>query len=183
MRRRRGLARGVFSCGPGTFPEVGFVGAGGTYRVRRNLDAIVARGVEAEAHVIEGAWRFDASYAYTHARVRASGLAAALNGLSPALTPAHQTSATLGWVPWTDALLALTGRYSGDQNEDDLGVRHLADATTLDAVAEVPVTHGVTVVLRGENLTDTLIQSGISTNGIIDRGTPRTLTIGIRFVR
>jgi len=169
--------------GPGTFPEVGFVAAGGTYRVRRNLDAIVARGVEAEAHVIEGAWRFDASYAYTHARVRASGLAAALNGLSPALTPAHQASATLGWVPWPDALLALTGRYSGDQNEDDLGVRHLADATTLDAIAEVPVAHGVTVVLRGENLTDTLIQSGISTNGIIDRSTPRTLTIGLRFVR
>ncbi len=169
--------------GPRVFPEVGLVAAGGVYRVRRNLDAIVARGIEADAHVAEAAWRFDVSYAYTHSRVRAFGLAAALNGLPPALTPAHQASVTLGWVPWTDALLALTGRYSGDQNEDDLGVRHLADAATFDAVVEVPVARGVMMTLRGENLTDTLIQSGISANGIIDRGTPRTLTLGVRFVR
>ncbi len=167
--------------GPGNFPEVGFVAAGGAYRVRRNLDAIVVRGIEAEAHVTEGAWRFDASYAYTHARVRASGLAAALNGLPPALTPSQQASATLGWVPWPRALVAVTGRYSGAQNEDDLGARKLSDAATLDAVIELPVARGVTLTLRAENLTDTLIESGISTTGIIDRGTPRTLTVGVRF--
>lgn len=169
--------------GPGTYPEVGFVAAGGIYRVRRNLDAIIAQGIEAEAHLTEGAWRLDASYAYTHARVRGSGLAAALNGLPPALTPANQASATLGWVPYRNALIAVTGRYSGSQNEDDLGTRHLTDATTLDAVVEVPVARGIAVTLRGENLTDTLIESGMSTTGIIDRGTPRTLTIGVRFSR
>jgi vitamin B12 transporter len=169
--------------GPGIFPEVGFVAAGGTYRVRRNLDAIVARGIEIEAHTVAGAWRFDGSYAYTRARVRASGLAAALDGLAPALTPAHQASATLGWAPWPNALLALTGRYSGRQNEDDLGVRHLADAATLDAVVALPIARGVTLTLRGENLTDTSIESGISTAGIIDRGTPRTLMIGVRLSR
>ncbi|QYE36606.1 TonB-dependent receptor [Polymorphobacter sp. PAMC 29334] len=169
--------------GPGTYPEVGFVAAGGIYRVRRNLDAIVAQGIEAEAHLTEGAWRLDASYAYTHARVRGSGLAAALNGLPPALTPSHQASATVGWVPWPNALVALTGRYSGAQNEDDLGTRRLSDAATLDAVIDVPVARGIVVTLRGENLTDALIQSGESTTGIIDRGTPRTLTVGLRFSR
>ncbi len=169
--------------GPGVFPQVGFVAAGAAYRQRRNLDAIIARGIEAEAHAVLGAWRLDASYAYTRARVRSSGAAAALNGLAPAQTPAHQASATLGWVPFADALLAVTGRYVGRQSEDDLGVRRLAAAATIDAVAVIPLAHGFALTLRGENLTDTLIESGVSTTGVIDRGTPRTLWTGLRIVR
>ena len=167
--------------GPGSFPVVGVVAAGGAYRVRENLDAIVARGVEAEAHVVRAQWRLDASYAYTNARVRASGLAAALNGLHPAQTPAHQASATLGWSPHLGALLALTGRYIGDQSDDDLSQRRLGPAATLDATAQLPLARGIVLVLHGENLTDTLVAAGQSADGIIDRGTPRTLTIGVRI--
>ena len=173
--------------GPGTFPEVGFVAAGGLYRQRQNLDAIVAKGIEAEAHATLGGWRLDASYAFTHARVRASGVAAALDGLKPAQTPTHQASATLGWTPQLGVLpgarVAVTGRYVSGQTEDDLGVRLLGDAATLDAVVEVPLARGVFATLRAENVTDTLIQSGVSTTGIIDRGTPRTITIGVRVAR
>ncbi len=168
--------------GPGVFPEVGFVAAGGTYRVRRNLDAIVARGIEAEAHVTRGAWRLDTSAAWTRARVRASGSAAGLNGLPPALTPATAASATLGWTA-AGGSVAVTGRWSGAQNEDDLGTRRLAEAATLDAVVELPVAPGLRLTLRGENLTDTLVEAGVSASGIVDRGTPRTLTAGLRWVR
>ena len=169
--------------GPGVFPEVGFVAAGGLYRQRQNLDAIVARGIEAEAHLALKDWRLDASYAYTHARVEASGIAAALDGLRPAQTPTHQASATLGWAPAAGFRAAVTGRYVSGQTEDDLGVRLLGDAATLDAVFEVPLARGVFATLRGENLTNTLIASGVSTTGIVDRGTPRTLTIGVRVSR
>lgn len=168
--------------GPGTFP-VGFVAAGGTYRKRENLDAIVAKGIEAEAHLALSAWRLDGSYAYTHARVHSSGAAAALDGLAPAQTPTHQASATLGWVPVAGVLVAVTGRYVSGQAEDDLGVRLLGDAATLDAVIDVPVARGLVVTLRGENLTNALIESGESTTGVIDRGTPRTVTIGLRLSR
>ena len=169
--------------GPGTYPEVGFVAAGGIYRQRQNLDAIVAKGIEAEAHAKLGDFRLDGSYAYTRARVHSSGLAAALDGLRPAQTPTHQASATLGWVPIANSLVAVTGRYISGQSEDDLGVRLLGDVTTLDAVIEVPLARGISATLRGENLTNTLVDSGVSTTGIIDRGTPRTLTIGVRFSR
>ena len=53
----------------------------------------------------------------------------------------------------------------------------------LDAVVEMPVARGVFATLRAENLTDTLIESGVSTTGIVDRGTPRTITVGIRVAR
>lgn len=169
--------------GPGVFPQVGFVGAGGRYRQRQNLDAVVAKGLEAEAHVGIADWRLDASYAYTHARVRGSGRAAALDGLRPAQTPTHQLSATLGWTPAWGLRAALTGRYVSGQAEDDLGTRRLGSAATLDAVLEMPIVRGVFVNLRAENLTDTLIESGISSAGIVDRGTPRTLTVGLRVAR
>ena len=168
--------------GPGVFPEVGFVAAGGVYRQRQNLDAIVAKGIEAEVHAARGDLRLDASYAYTDARVRASGAAAALDGLRPAQTPAQQLNATVGYAPARGPRLALTGRYVGGQAEDDLGQRSLRDAATVDAVIDVPLGRGLTVSLRGENLTDELIESGISANGIVDRGTPRTLTVALRFV-
>ena len=167
--------------GPGTFPQVGFVAAGGIYRTRQNLDAIVARGIEAEAHAAYADLRIDASYAWTDARVRASGSAAVLDGRRPAQTPAHQFSATLGYAPARGPRLALTGRYVSGQAEDDLGQRRLGDAATLDAVLDVPLGRGLTASLRAENLTDMLIESGISTSGIVDRGTPRTLAIALRF--
>lgn len=170
----------TLGAGPGVFPQVGFVAAGGVFRQRGNVDAIVARGVEAEAHFVLAAWRFDASYAYTHSKVSASGPAAALNGLPPAQTPMHQASATLGWVPAPGALVAVTGRYASGQDDDDLGVRRLTGVATLDVVADLPVAHGVTLILRVENLTDAQIESGLSGLGVITLGTPRTAWAGVR---
>lgn len=174
------IANVTLGAGPGVFPQVGFVAAGGAYSQRENLSAIVARGVEAEAHGSWGGWRLDASYAYTHARDRASGAAAALNGLPPAQTPAHQLSATLGFVPRTDALLAVTGHYASGQSENDLATRRLTGAATMDALAQWPLTRGVTLILRAENLTNAQIESGISATGLITLASPRTLWVGVR---
>ncbi|MCA3255720.1 MAG: TonB-dependent receptor [Alphaproteobacteria bacterium] len=165
--------------GPGTFPGVGFVAAGGAYRQRLNLDAVRAQGVEIWGGLAFGDWRLDASYALTDARVRASGPAAALDGKRPAQTPRHQGSATLGWRSAGGAQAAATLRYMGAQAEDDLGLRRLDDVLTVDATASLPLTPGLTLTARAENLFDALVPAGISEAGIVDRGTPRTLWIGL----
>ncbi|MFV1258435.1 TonB-dependent receptor domain-containing protein, partial [Klebsiella pneumoniae] len=122
--------------GPGTFPGVGFVAAGGVYRVRQNLDAIESRGIEADLAWQAGPWRAGASWAYTDARVEASGSAAPLNGRRPAQTAPHQLSAHIGYSG--DRLsVSGTARYVAAQFEDDLNVRALADALTFDAVIRV----------------------------------------------
>lgn len=177
------VANITIGTGPGVFEQVGFVAAGGSFRQRGNLDAIVARGVEASAH---GAWRgfsLDASYAFTAARVHASGVAAALDGRPPAQTPAHQASATGSYAAPSGARGSLTIRYAGPQAEDDLGQRRLAAATTLDASVELPIATGIALRASAENLTDTLVQSGISASGVVDRAQPRTLWIGLRLRR
>lgn len=156
-------------------------GAGGAVtRRRRNIDAVVARGAELDLRWRAGPWRASASWAYTDARVEASGSAAALDGLRPAQTARHQGSVTLGWTR-DGASLSLTGRYTGPQFEDDQNTRRLAEAFTLDARVAVPVTPSLAIEARGENLGDARVETAISGNDIVERATPRTLWLGVRY--
>ena len=167
--------------GPGTFPGVGFVAAGGVYRQRGNLDAIRSNGAELDASLTDGRWRLSGSYAYVDARVRGSGASAALDGLRPAQTPRHQLSATLGREEASGLGASATLRYVADQYEDDQNSRSLSAATTLDLTATVPLTARVLVQLRAENVTATRVEATIAADGTIERATPRTLWIGLRF--
>jgi outer membrane receptor protein involved in Fe transport len=166
--------------GPGNFPGVGFVAAGGAYRARQNFDAIDARGVEVDLGWQSGPWRAGASWAFTDARVKASGVAAPLNGRRPAQTAPHQLSAHLGYSGERISLSA-TARYVAAQFEDDLNARALADALTFDAVLRVPVTKGFAIEARGENLTDAQIETAVSGTGVVERANPRTLWIGFSY--
>jgi vitamin B12 transporter len=169
------IANVSLGAGPGVFPGVGFVAAGGAYRQRQNLDAIRSKGMELDTSWISGDWRLQASYALTDARVRASAAALSLNALRPAQVPKHTGSLTFGWKG-----LATTLRYVSGQFEDDQNRRRLADALTIDAVANWPVTKGLTLSLRGENLTNARIEAAISGARVIERASPRTIWLGVR---
>ena len=147
-------------------------------RVRRNLDAIRSTGVEVDARYGLGAFAISASWSHVDARVRASGAAAALDGLRPAQTPRDAVSATLAWRRQRAALSA-TLRHVARQFDDDQNSRSLAPATTLDGYAALPLTHALTVQVRAENLTDARVEAGISGNAIVERASPRTLWIGL----
>ncbi len=170
------IANVTLGAGAGTFPGVGFVAAGGAYRQRQNIDAVRSKGVEFDLNWRKGDWRVQASYAYTDARVGASGLARSLDRLRPAQVPSHMASATLAWR-WLSGTL----RYVSTQYEDDQNVRGLRDALTFDAVASVPVGDHFTLTLRGENLTNAQVDAAISATGIIERASPRTIWVGIAF--
>lgn len=161
--------------GPGVFPGVGFVAAGGRYRQRQNLEAIEARGVEGEARVPLGPFTLGASAAYVDARVEGG----ALDGLRPAQAPEFSGSVSLGWQSggWS-ASAAL--RHFGQRYEDDQNARSLPAATTLDMEAAVPLGRAWRLELAAENLTDANIATGFS--GVqMERGQPRTLWIGVRW--
>lgn len=178
---RDAIGNVTIGAGPGNFPGVGFVAAGGAFRQRQNLDAVRSRGVELWGRFTYADWTASASYALTDARVRAGGIAAALDGLRPAQTPRHQASATLGYASPLGPGASLTARYVGRQFEDDLQSRRLDDALTVDAAARLPLSDGLSVELRAENIFDVEVESGISGTGIVDRAMPRTLWAGLRF--
>jgi outer membrane receptor protein involved in Fe transport len=166
--------------GPGSFPGVGFVAAGGVYRVRRNLDAVTARGVEVDAEASHGQGFARASWSHSVSRVVASGAAVALDGLAPAQTPRDQVSATIGWRKGA-AIISTTVRHVARQFDDDQNTRSLAPATTFDAYLAFPIARGFAVEARAENIGDARVEAGISGANIVEQATPRTLWIGLRY--
>jgi len=147
-------------------------------RERQNVDHITAKGVELTAIGRVSDFLLSASYAYSHSMVHAPGMG--FDGLTPAQSPRHAASATLGWEPKEGPALSATLRYVSKQYEDDLQKDVLPHALTIDAVARLPLGHGVTLVARGENLFDEEVVTR-NAAGSIDLGTPRTLWIGFRF--
>jgi outer membrane receptor protein involved in Fe transport len=166
-RLEDGIANVTLGQGPGQFPGVGFVA--GRFSRRQNLGAIVSRGVEVDGRLVSGSWTLTS--------------AAALDGLRPAQTPRHSFTAAAAWSNAGGMRASLGARYVGSQFEDDLNLQLLSDALTFDAAASLPIAPGVEVELRAENIGDELVESAISTMGIVERATPRTVWIGLRVSR
>lgn len=166
--------------GPGTFPGVGFVGAGGVYRQRQNVDVVRVRGIEASAEWSRGPWSLRGGASWNHARMEASGAASFLDGLRPAQTPKFSATLAGGWDRDGKGLQILL-RHVGSQYEDDLNSRSLRAATVIDASASWPLTARLQLVARGENLGDELVMAGIAGDGSVERATPRTLWLGLRL--
>jgi len=151
---------------------------GTNLRQRQNISAIHAQGIEASAGAALGPVRFDGSLAFVDAEAQQAG--AAFDGNRPSQTPKWMGSATLSYRPADDWLLAATLRHVGTQFEDDLESDVLPSATTLDAYAQLSLTPGIALVLRGENLTNEAILTR-NQGGSIDLGVPRTLWAGIKL--
>jgi outer membrane receptor protein involved in Fe transport len=164
--------------GPGVFPGVGFVA--GDYRQRLNVGAVKVRGIEASGEARSGSWTLRLGASFTDAEMHANGAASALDGLRPAQTPNIVLTGGLSWEK-DRRIVSLAVRHVGGQYEDDLNRQKLAPATTVDAFVGWPLGQRVQLVLRGENLLDETIVAGIADDGVIERGTPRTIWVGIRF--
>lgn len=147
---------------------------------RQNLDAIDSKGVEVSAEQLIGPLTLRATWAFTDAKVDASGTAAPLDGRRPAQIARHGGSVSLRSNARGPFGGFATLRYVGKQNEDDLGLQQLGDALTLDAGLSWQIADAFSIEARGENLFDELVPAAISSSGIVERATPRTLWIGAR---
>ena len=170
----------TLATGPGSFPQVGFVGAGGSYRQRQNLDAVTSRGLELAGEWRRGPWRARLSASLADAEVSASGSAAMLDGLRPAQTPRTAVGGSLGWS--RDGRFATVSlRRTGTQFEDDLNSLRLPGGTAIDLSGGLPLSSRVQLTARVENLFDRDILAAVSSNGVRERITPRTLWVGLRL--
>jgi outer membrane receptor protein involved in Fe transport len=177
-RLSHAIANVTLGHGPGNFPGVGFVA--GVFRQRQNIDAVEVRGVELSGSARRGPWavRLDASY--SDPRVEADGPAAALDGLRPAQTPKLAISGSIGWERNRRALSVVVQHVSA-QYDDDLNLRRLRPATTIGAFAAWPVNRRVQLIARAENLFDATVMAGVADDGTVERATPQTFWIGVRF--
>ncbi|VAW00164.1 Outer membrane vitamin B12 receptor BtuB [hydrothermal vent metagenome] len=170
--------------GPGLFPGVGFVSGAGVFRQRQNLDSVESKGVEIDvdfdlSDVVTGL-SLCAGYAFVDAKVNASGAAVALNDLRPAQVPKHNLSAGIRWRAEEGHGIGLSGRYIGNQFEDDLNRRQLADALIIDGNMAFALSDGLLVEGRVENLFNARVEASVSSSNIIERAFPRTFWIALR---
>lgn len=177
---RNPIVNVTLGSGPATFPGVGFVA--GAYRQRQNIRAVRTQGLEVAGSWRSGPWRASFGSSLASARMRASSASSPLDGLRPAQTPRFSSSATLSWQQLRRSFTA-TAHYESARFEDDLNRQKLPSALTFDAAAAWPVTRDWSLVTRLENAFDAEISAGVSSEGIIERATPRTLWIGVRFLQ
>ncbi len=171
------IANVTLADGPGVFPGVGFVAAGGRYRQRRNLAAIESHGLEADVRLARGPWSLVGSAAFADARARGGGP----DGQRPAQAPRLSGSAALAHSgPGHETRLTL--RHQGSRFEDDVNDRRLAAATILDAGVALRLVGSLWVEAAAENLADARIATGFSGTRT-ERGQPRTLWLGLALRR
>jgi vitamin B12 transporter len=153
---------------------------GPNLRRRQNIDAIEAQGLEFGADIDVGPFGFDGSLAYTDAKQRGTGAAAALDGFRPSQTPQWAASATASYRMPGGGLFAATLRHVGKQFEDDQESDVLPAATTVDLFGQVPIFDRLSFVARVENLFD---EEVITRNqgGSMDLGAPMTIWAGVRY--
>lgn len=175
------IANVTLGQGPGTFSGVGFVAVGGTYRRRQNLDAIVSKGIELDGDFdLTNDLTLKFGYAFVDAEVLGAGASAPLDGLRPAQVPKHSGIIVLLFSSG-DFGAEAAFRYLGRQFEDDANSRKLSDAVTSDLSLGYKVTNRLELQLRAENLFDARVETAISSTGIIERASPRTIWFGLRY--
>jgi outer membrane receptor protein involved in Fe transport len=171
----------TIGAGPGTFEPGGFIPAGGVLRQRRNIELVLAPGVE-----LSGEWQIvptllvKAGYLFTEPTIEKAS-ESALDGKLLAQTPQHVFTGGLEWTPSRRWQITAQIRTSSGQFEDDLNTRALASFTTIDAAIFYNFSEAVAAGVKAENLLDTEIESGKSADDLVSIGTPRLVTVQLRW--
>lgn len=167
--------------GPGTFPGIGFVPAGGEGRRRLNLDRTRVRGVSVSGdYTLSSALSLNASYLYNDATVTRAAIAPHLVGLRLAQVPRH--AAAVGFTLTHERLtFSPRLRYIGAQFEDDQNTLRLAPAAIVDVSVTFSLTENLEAFATAENLFDERIETTRSPDGLVNLGTPRLVLVGLRL--
>jgi outer membrane receptor protein involved in Fe transport len=163
--------------GPGTFPRVGFLPAGGVLRQRQNLE-----GVEAVTFETQAKWspldRLDLTlgYAGTLAEVLGQPVPSGRDALRPAQTPAHRLRVSADWTQGKVSV-GTTASWTSFQWDDDTNSRRLAAALTADIYLAYQFNDDVSVSISAENLFGSEVESARTGDGIVSLSDPRRISV------
>ncbi|MFM8618374.1 MAG: TonB-dependent receptor, partial [Opitutaceae bacterium] len=163
---RDAVANVTIARGPGTFPIVGALPAGGLGRQRLNLERIRVDGLELTA-----AWRpspkltLEAAMLFNDAAVRSAPVARALEGKRLAQVPRRSATFSAAWRAPSGLMLSGRARALGRQFEDDENQLVLGAALVADATVSVPAGRRAEIFLSVENAGDARIETGRGADG------------------
>ncbi|HEY9216603.1 MAG TPA: TonB-dependent receptor, partial [Phenylobacterium sp.] len=178
------IANVTVGFGPATFPVAGFIPLGGVLRQRQNAGQIEAVGLELDAATdLFETLSLRAGLAATQAEVDGGTAAPQLTGKRPAQTAEVTVTAGAEWRPLEPLTLTADLRYESDRFEDDLNLRVLEAAVSLDLRAGWRVGEGVELYAAADNLFDAEIEVGETADGIESFAAPRTVRVGLSLRR
>ena len=156
---------------------------GGQLRQRRNIEETRVYGWESEMRVRPAdEWSAFLRYALTDARVRQANDQPELVGKRLAQVPRHVISMGTTHQWWDRGPeITLQARWSDAQFEDDLNQRRLGSYPLVDVSLEQRINEYGSVFLAVENLLDRSYPDGITGNGLVTEGRPRSYQAGVRF--
>lgn len=169
--------------GPGTFPEAGFLPAGGLFIQRQNVGFVQAFGSEGEAQ-----WRLDdiislrAAYAVTDARVDGGTSAPQLTGKRPSQTPRLSVTGEIIATPIPDVTIEADMRYESRRYSDDLNTLPLPGATTFDARVTWRFVPQAGVYVAVDNISNARIATSEGADHVYTYDEPRAIRAGITVV-
>ncbi|MBL9187346.1 MAG: TonB-dependent receptor [Opitutaceae bacterium] len=167
--------------GPGTFPIVGTLAAGGLGRQRRNLDRTRTQGVELSA-----AWHFayrlslTGDILFNDATVRRAAVAPGLVGKQIAQVPRRSAALGATWRAPGQFTFTPRVRWIGRQFEDDENLLRLGEVVVADLNVSRPISKHLELFLTAENLGNARVETGRSADGVVNVGTPRLVLGGVR---
>jgi len=178
---RDAVANVTVARGPGVFPVVGSLPAGGLGRQRLNLDRLRVAGWEAAARWTPGpGWTLTAAVLLNRATVAQAGVAPGLAGRDVAQVPRRtvvvgvEGPAGAGWT------FAARVRATGRQFEDDENQLPLAAVNVADLTLRRALGGGRTLFLTAENLGGARVEAGRGADGVVTLASPRLFLAGLR---
>ncbi len=155
-------------------------------RQRQNLGSTVSQGVELETSFqVSSSITLSGGYEYTHATVTSFTIDPDLAGLNPSLVglnvpqiPRNQFDFQARYArPFI--LLAVQGRFGGNQFDDDQNTLLLRRYFTLDATASHSLRHGLDLFVSVENLLNQ--RYDVARTPILNVGPPILARAGVRL--
>jgi len=176
-----GVANVTIAQGPGVFPPAGFVPAGGSLRQRRNLERIIADGLELTGEIpLTRDLGVTARYQFVDSRITRSADRPELEGNRVAQSPKHSAALSLRWEPDTPWRARLQTRIVSDQFDSNRNRQTLGSFATLDAAVYYAMMEEMELFLSGENILDAEVVSRIDGDGLITRAQVRLVSGGVR---
>jgi outer membrane receptor protein involved in Fe transport len=176
------IANVTLGAGPGSFPRAGFVPAGGLYVQRQNLQAINAKGVEAEARYKPiDRLTLELAGDYTDATVDGGALSPQLTGKRPAETPRLTATASADFTVVKDVTFSAFVRYEDIRYADDQNTLVLPPGALVSMRLDWQATPNWGVYLAVDNLTDTALATDQTADRIHVYDEPRVFRFGFRI--
>jgi outer membrane receptor protein involved in Fe transport len=161
------------------------VTTGPTTLERENVPEINAIGTEVQAqeHLFGDRLSLHEALSATDARVDGGSVEPQLTGKRPAQAPIWTTTAGADWKIIDRLTLSAVVRYESGRFDDDLNQNPLGTALTENARLTWTINRHADLFLNGENLSDARVATAVNTDGTVDYGEPRIISVGVSFRR